>query len=253
MLLLHGEPQHWYAWRHVIPALSERYRVICPDLRGMGWSDAPTTGYDKEQLATDVIGVIEALQLEEVRLVGHDYGCIVGFLVCLRAPDRIARFLALNAFHPWLSLFGLLANAPREWYQLLTGAPILGPAVIRRSKLWPFLMRAGPAGPSIWTPGEPEHYADRVRDRARARGTSRITRALPVEVLQWRRRYQHRRLTVPTRMLVGKRDRLISPQMVRGLSQHADDLTVEVLHDAGHWLPNECPDVIIGEARSFLR
>jgi pimeloyl-ACP methyl ester carboxylesterase len=46
---------------------------------------------------------------------------------------------------------------------------------------------------------------------------------------------------------------LISPQMVRGLSQHADDLTVEVLHDAGHWLPNECPDVIIGEARSFLR
>lgn len=47
LVLQHGWPQHWYAWRQVLPALAERYRVICPDLRGHGWTDAPDLGYEK--------------------------------------------------------------------------------------------------------------------------------------------------------------------------------------------------------------
>ena len=70
IVLLHGEPQHWYAWRHVIPRIADRYRVICPDLRGMGWSDAPASGYDKERMATDMLTMLDQLDLDEVRLVG---------------------------------------------------------------------------------------------------------------------------------------------------------------------------------------
>ena len=47
MLMLHGWPQHWYEWRHLVPTLSRRYRVICPDLRGLGWTDAPPAGYER--------------------------------------------------------------------------------------------------------------------------------------------------------------------------------------------------------------
>ena len=46
LVMLHGWPQHWYVWRHVIPRLAETYRVICPDLRGLGWTEAPADGYE---------------------------------------------------------------------------------------------------------------------------------------------------------------------------------------------------------------
>lgn len=254
LLLLHGEPQHWYAWRHIIPRVADRYRVICPDLRGMGWSDAPPSGYRKDQMATDVLGLIDALDLDGVRLAGHDYGGIVGFLLCLRAPERISRFLALNTYHPWLTPRGVLANLPREWYQLITMTPRLGPAVIRRRPaFWRFLMRAGLRDTSIWAPGEIEHYAEHVRDPSRAEATSQLARTLLPDQLDVRRRYARARLQVPTRMLLGDRDFAISPRLVHGWRRHAEDMTVEVLPETSHWLLNERPDRVVEEIRTFLR
>jgi pimeloyl-ACP methyl ester carboxylesterase len=245
LMLLHGEPQHWYAWRHVIPAASQRRHVICPDLRGMGWSDAPPGGYDKEQLTTDVLHLMDRLQLDTVHVVGHDYGCIVGFLLALRAPDRVRGLIALNAFHPWLSPAGLLANAPREWYQLLSALPGLGPRVIQHPRFWPWLMSARVHGGEVWADGELEHYAGHVARPDRARGTSQLARTLPRDITGWRWRYRAADLSVPTHMIVGRKDFLISPQMVRGLRRHASRLTIEYLDNVGHWLPNECPDVVI--------
>jgi hypothetical protein len=61
VLLLHGQFQHWYAWREVIPALAARYRVICPDLRGHGWTETPRSGYRTAELAADVLALLDAL------------------------------------------------------------------------------------------------------------------------------------------------------------------------------------------------
>src|ERR671920_2593429 len=73
VLLLHGFPQHWWEWRKVIPALAEHYRVICPDLRGMGWTEAPATGYSVWDLTADLLALLDDLGLDGgVRLAGHD-------------------------------------------------------------------------------------------------------------------------------------------------------------------------------------
>ena len=101
LVMLHGWPQHWYEWRHVIPRLADRYRVLCPDLRGFGWSDAPGSGYEKERLASDVLELLDALGLDQVRLIGHDWGGWAGFLIALRAPERVSGYLALNIPHPF--------------------------------------------------------------------------------------------------------------------------------------------------------
>jgi len=101
VVLLHGWLQNWYCWHKVIPLLADRYRLIMPDLRGHGWSEAPPTGYDKEQLAADLLGLMDVLDLDDALLVGHDWGGWVGFLASLREPHRFSGFLALGILHPF--------------------------------------------------------------------------------------------------------------------------------------------------------
>jgi pimeloyl-ACP methyl ester carboxylesterase len=96
VLCLHGWPQHWYEWRHLMPALADRHRVLALDLRGFGWSDAPRDGYEKENMATDVLAVLDALGRERVKLVGHDWGGWIAFLLCLRARAAVQMYRVFN-------------------------------------------------------------------------------------------------------------------------------------------------------------
>src|SRR4051812_49143608 len=72
VLMLHGWPQHWYLWRHLVPLMSDRYRLVMPDLRGAGWSEVTEGGYEKENLARDQVALLDALGYETVKLIGHD-------------------------------------------------------------------------------------------------------------------------------------------------------------------------------------
>jgi pimeloyl-ACP methyl ester carboxylesterase len=101
VLPLHGWPQHRYCWRRVIPRLAADHRLLCADLRGFGWSDAPRSSYATQELADDVIALLDALELDRVRLVGHDWGAFVAFLAALRAPERFSELLALSMIQPW--------------------------------------------------------------------------------------------------------------------------------------------------------
>src|SRR5947209_2285710 len=73
LLLLHGWPQHWWCWRHVIPTLAHSRRVIAPDLRGWGWSQAPPGDYAKSTFAADVLALLDAEGLDRVSVIGHDW------------------------------------------------------------------------------------------------------------------------------------------------------------------------------------
>jgi len=80
VVLLHGWPQTWYEWRKIIPALAERYRVIAPDMRGLGDSSRPATGYDKRTVAADIYQLVRQLGHERIFLVGHDWGGPVAYV-----------------------------------------------------------------------------------------------------------------------------------------------------------------------------
>src|SRR5690349_5824758 len=113
VLLLHGFPQHWWEWRAVIPPLAERYRVIAPDLRGAGWTDAPASGYSLDDVLDDVLALLDSLDLRRVGLVAHDFSVFVGYRLCFDHPDRIAGFLCLGP-HPYLRFTPhMLAGIPQ--------------------------------------------------------------------------------------------------------------------------------------------
>jgi len=80
VILLHGWPQHWWAWRHLIgPLAADGRSLICPDLRGFGWSSTPAAGYSADQFAADLLKLLDVLELERVDLVAHDWGAVTGF------------------------------------------------------------------------------------------------------------------------------------------------------------------------------
>ncbi|MGH2898444.1 MAG: alpha/beta fold hydrolase, partial [Solirubrobacteraceae bacterium] len=128
VLLLHGWPQHWYSWRSLMALLADRHRVLALDLRGFGWSEATPRGYRKAQLADDVAGALDALAIERVNLVGHDWGGVIGFLVCLDHADRVTRFVPMNTGHVWptLAFNGVPKQLGAIAYQGLLASPVVG-------------------------------------------------------------------------------------------------------------------------------
>ncbi|MGO4756314.1 alpha/beta fold hydrolase, partial [Streptomyces sp. 2MCAF27] len=139
VLLLHGFPQHWFAWHRVAVLSAAGRRLICPDLRGFGWSEQTRRGYEIDSLADDMLALLDALGLDRVGLVGHDWGAQVGFRLCLRAPERFTGYLALNMAHPWARQRAILPNLWRQWYTAFIEYPVIGRAVLRR---WPGFARS---------------------------------------------------------------------------------------------------------------
>lgn len=255
LLLLHGHPQHWYAWRHLVPLLSGRYRLIMPDLRGFGWSSAPYRGYGTETRVDDVLGLMDALGLERVALIGHEWGGWLGFMACLRAPERFSGYLALNIVHPWPDQKATLRHAWRMWFTAFLEYPLIGGAVVR---YWPaftrFLLRLGVTDKTVWTREVLDEFAESIRP---------VRRAHASQALHWQYvlsdiprlitgRYRREWLTVPTMILFGEDDFALSPQVLSGGDRYADDLRMRLVPGCGHYIADERPDLVAEVALEFF-
>ncbi len=259
IVLQHGWPQHWWEWRRLIGPLAEEHRVICPDLRGFGWSEAPPGRYDKETLATDLLGVLDALGLalpgsgEQVRLIGHDWGGFTGFLACLRAPERFRSFLALSITHPWFTPGGGVPD-PRSllrlWYQFVIASP-LGPELFARRAVTRRFV--GIAGDGVFDEETVKLYTAALTEPGTVRATQSLYRTFLTSELPaiLRGRYRDARLRVPTRLLVGDRDPVLRAAALRGFEAHADDMTLQFVPDSGHWLPEQRPARVLAELRAM--
>jgi pimeloyl-ACP methyl ester carboxylesterase len=256
LVLQHGWPQHWWIWRHVVPLLADRYRLVMPDLRGHGWTSAPAGGYDKEQLATDLLGLLDALELPRVGLVGHDWGGWTGFLACLRAPDRFSAFLALGITHPWQRPTPARAlNGWRMAYQVALSTPLLTERALRATpRLVEQAVLAGSSRREAFTPEDLRLYGEVLQQPARAHATVQLYRTflLRESVGVARGRYAGRRLTVPTRLVVGDGDPVAAGPFLDGWQEHADDMAVEVLPGVGHFVPEEAAASVAERARALF-
>jgi pimeloyl-ACP methyl ester carboxylesterase len=254
VLMLHGWPQHWYCWRKIIPHLAPSYRLICPDLRGFGWSEAPGQGYDPETFASDAIALLDALEIDRVRLIGHDWGGFAVFLLGLRHPERIERIISINAPHPWPPVdLRALDALWRMWYVVLMATA--GRAILSR---WPQLignvLRRDNVQPDALSDAEVRIYLERLRRPEQARATQLLYRSYLRTFMRVSRtsQYEHMRLTPPTRLLFGAQDFAISKSLLRGHEGHADDFEIELVQDSGHFLPEEKPELVAERALAFL-
>ena len=256
VVLLHGWPQHWHAWRGVAPLLARDRHVICPDLRGFGWSDAPDGAYAKRTFAQDTVAILDALELESVDLVAHDWGAWAGFLLCLDHPDRVRHYVALNMYTPWPdgpSVRALL-SLTRLWYQVVLGAPGLGPLVVRRTDFAKRIITTAAVHDDVWSDADLDSYADVLREPARARASSRLYRTFLLRELGPYLRGAHRdhRLTVPTLLLHGMRDLAVDHRLLGDWRRYADNMAVELRADSGHFIAEELPELVASRAAALF-
>lgn len=241
IMLVHGWPQNWWAWRYVIPALAADFRVIAPDLRGHGWTEAPRTGFEKEQLASDLLALLDALGIERTSWVGHDWGGWTGFLAALRAPERIERMLTLCIPHPWapphprrLLLLG---------YQGPISLPVIGPRIA--APMIRALLQTGRGGDRL-SSAEIALYAEHIPPHVTV-GFYRtfLTREfLPVA----RGRYSDSVLGVPSTLMIGSADRVTKGTPAGPVPGQAQ-LAIEIVDGVAHWLPEQYPQAVIEWAR----
>jgi pimeloyl-ACP methyl ester carboxylesterase len=253
VLLLHGWPQHWWCWRRVTERLRGRYRLLAPDLRGFGWSEAPGGGYGAA-FTEDVVGLLDTLGLTRAHVVGHDWGGFAAILLGLRHPERVDRLLLANTSGPWARLSPqVAAGLRRAWYAALVATPILGERVVAHPRFVPWFLRLG--GQAALFPDEDATlYADQFHDPARAAAASRLYRYYlqTARAILLRRAFAGQRLQAPTRLLFGADDFYIPRAVVADVEAHGDDLTLDIISGCSHWMPEERPDLIADQARALF-
>jgi len=247
LLLLHGWPQHWWVWREVIPQLAREHRVIAPDLRGHGWTDAPREGYEKEQLVDDQLALLDALGVERVTWVGHDWGAWVGMLAGLRAPERIARLIPMCVPPPFAPRRDPLVMLLALGYQGPISTPVLGPLLARHGFQAQILRRARARG--SFTDAEVATYDDVFKARPHVSvamyRTFLVREAAPVGS----GRYAGQVMPVPTRLVLGDRD-LITRGIPAGPLDGQPNVVVERVEGIGHFLPEEAPEAVLAAVRA---
>lgn len=107
LLLLPGWPQTWWAYHKIMPLLANKYHVIAVDIRGMGSSATPELGYDKKNMALDILDLIKILGYEKVLIAGHDIGANVAFSFAANYPEYISKLIILDTPHPDENMYKL--------------------------------------------------------------------------------------------------------------------------------------------------
>jgi pimeloyl-ACP methyl ester carboxylesterase len=139
VVLLHGFPDSIALWRHQIPVLvKEGYRVIAPDQRGFGLSEAPgeAKAYAIENYVTDLAVLMDALKVEKACLVGHDWGAAVGWQFCMQHPERVDRYMAISLGHPTAYIKSPIKQKIKGYYILFFQIKGISEWLITRADWW---------------------------------------------------------------------------------------------------------------------
>ncbi len=214
----------------------------------------PGGTYLKSELAADVITLLDALDLDRVRLAGHDWGGFTGFLVCLEAPERVSHYAVAGMSHLWVkpperSVGAIAKQARRLSYMALISSPLLGGQVIRRV---PGFTRAVFKASSVhpertWTDAEMNEFVSQWSEPDRAAATVAIYRSfLTKEIRELASGgFRDRVMEQPAVLFVGVADPVVRPDDLGGYERNAPNMRIEVVEDAGHWLPEEAPEQLL--------
>lgn len=250
VVLLHGFPQHWWQWRAVAPAIAARgYRVLCPDLRGAGWTVADDPRIERETRLRDLLALFDALRLERAHVVSHDMGTITALQLCYEHPQRVHTAIQL-AVPPFFMQF-----SPR----LLPGFRHLPGFIWHR----PGASLRGVFSEAYIAHPLPEETMEAHLAPLRRPGIDAAVRPLtrgmilPEAMRLAGGVYRRRRLRVPTLAVLGRRDRPWTEEnlsrVCRNPERYADRFELAYVDDAAHFITDDAPGAVGELALDWIR
>jgi pimeloyl-ACP methyl ester carboxylesterase len=264
-LLLHGFPECWYSWRHQLSALSMRFHVVAPDLRGYNLSDKPARveDYRLEKLAGDVLGLMDHFGAREAAVVGHDWGAAVAWEVAARQPERVWKVASLQVppLPVWFANL-TVKQALSSWYMLFFQLPFLPEWQISANDFAGLSrMFKKTSRPGTFTDTDIAVYKNALRQKSERTNTTALTAALnyyranvfanlsPTPAVG----KGSARIRVPTLFIYGERDFAIVPETVRDVGKHVDAPYSELrLANSNHWVQQESPAEVNAALLNFL-
>ncbi len=256
VLLLHGFPETWYCWRHQIPELSERYRLIVPDLRGYGETEKPANGYDKRTMANDIIALMQHCGVSKAAIVGHDRGARVATRLAKDHPDAVDRLVVMDNIPTRIIFERMNAEIARgHWFFIFNNVPDLPEALIAgREEIWlRFIFSSWCYNPELFTAEEIAAYVRAYSQPGALRGAFSDYRAGKQDVAQ-DEADKESLIQCPTLALWGE-DFALGGKMwdFREVwSKMAVHMEYFSIPQCGHLPHEEKPDVVTRELLRFL-
>lgn len=251
VVLLHGYGETGDMWGAMAGELARDHTVIVPDLRGLGLSAKPEGGFDKKTQADDVAGVLDALKIKTADLVTHDIGNMVGYAFAAQHPERVTRFVLIDAPLPGIGPWEEILKNPLLWH-FRFGGPDMERLVAGRERI--YLDR-------FWN----EFSADRARFSEAAREHYAKLYALPGAMHSGFAQFaafdqdaidnqaflsKGGKLKMPVLALGGEKS--FGPMMATIMRFAAENVREGIVPDSGHWIMEENPQATVGMVRAFL-
>jgi pimeloyl-ACP methyl ester carboxylesterase len=253
LLLVHGWPENWYAWRLVMPALAEQYTVIAPDQRGIGLSDKPLTGYDCGTLARDLVELMAALGYDRFAVAGHDTGFAIAYALAADFPERIERVALLEIPGPPITTASppIFVPSPinnRLWHLPFNRVEKLPEQLVAgREDVffgYEFAIQGGNLSAELI-----QYYVSLVSEPEALRGSFGWYRGLDATLAQNEER-KTRRLKMPVLAIGGELS--YGPLVGESMKPLADNVQGVVLPGTGHWVAENAPDELVDVLTTFL-
>lgn len=254
IVLLHGFPQTWYEWRHVMPRLAEEYTVLAVDLRGCGESEKPVSGYDKVTVAEDIHALAVHLDYNHTYVVGHDIGGAVAYCWARNHPEMVRKLafieMVLPGFH--LDKEWQANRKLRNWhiyFHMARDMPELLVTGRERLYLSWFFQQYGTYNANALSPEEIDEFVRSYAAPGGLRGGFEHYRAF-WEDSEWVRQNLEPKLTLPVLALGG--EHALRDEPIQDMREVAENVRGEIVPDASHYIVDEAPEFVLDRLLSFF-
>ena len=250
VLLLHGYGETGDMWVPLAVDLARDHTVIVPDLRGLGRSSKPASGFDKKTQASDVAGVFAALRIERIDLVTHDIGNMVGFAFAAQHPERVKRFVLIDAPLPGVGPWEEILRNPLLWH-FRFGGPDMERLVAGRERIYlDRFWNEFSANPSRFSEAARDHYAELYALPGAMHSGFAQFAAFDQDAIDNRAFLAKGELAMPVLAVGGEKS--FGTMMATVMRFAASDVQEAIVPDAGHWIMEENPQATIQIVRGFL-
>ncbi|WP_453962570.1 alpha/beta fold hydrolase [Amorphus suaedae] len=251
VVLLHGYGETGDMWGPLAADLARDHTVVVPDLRGLGLSSHPAGGYDKKTQGEDVAAIMDALGIQQADLVTHDIGNMVGFAFAANHPDRVIRFVVMDAPLPGVGPWEEILKNPLLWH-FRFGGPDMERLVAGRERIYlDRFWNEFSADPAKFDEASREHYAALYALPGAMHSGFAQFAAFDQDALDDAAVLEARgKLTMPVLAIGGEQS--FGPTMAVVMRYAATNVQEAVIPNSGHWLMEEQPDATVAVVRAFL-